>query len=204
LTIKEKTLGFVVAHELHVNHYRVGGENMALRFSSTATTISEQLKVNPKPEKEAGSSNGKSPQPKARRVCKAVTNAGKPCRAAATEGGLCFFHGNPQKAAELGRIGGRKKYRTVTELNPLPKLDSAAAICKSIAQLAGEVHAGRLDPKVALSLTQMARLLLHALPAADIEKQHNNLQLPDDFWKPINSTHHKEEEVSNVEKSKEA
>jgi len=26
LTIKEKTLSFVVAHELHVNHYRVEGE----------------------------------------------------------------------------------------------------------------------------------------------------------------------------------
>ena len=45
-----------------------------------------------------------------------------------------------------------------TELDPLPKLDSAVAICKWIAQLAEEVHAGRLDPKVALSLTQMARL----------------------------------------------
>jgi hypothetical protein len=35
LTIKEKTLGFVVAHELHVNHYRVEGEDMAVRLSSS-------------------------------------------------------------------------------------------------------------------------------------------------------------------------
>ena len=37
--------------------------------------------------------------------CKAKTKKGSPCRAAATEGGLCFFHANPNKAAELGRVG---------------------------------------------------------------------------------------------------
>jgi hypothetical protein len=132
------------------------------------------------------------------------TNAGKPCRAAATEGGPCYFHGNPQKAAELGRIGGRKKYRTITEVDPLPKLDSAAAICKWIAQLAQEVNAGRLDPKVARSLTQLAHLLLHALPAADVEKEQNKMQLPDDFWMPNISAEHKEGEISNEKKSKEA
>jgi len=39
--------------------------------------------------------------------CKALTKKGQPCRAAATAGGLCFFHANPNKASELGRIGGR-------------------------------------------------------------------------------------------------
>jgi hypothetical protein len=41
--------------------------------------------------------------------CKALTTQGKPCRAAATEGGLCFFHANPNKAVELGRIGGKQE-----------------------------------------------------------------------------------------------
>jgi hypothetical protein len=137
-------------------------------------------------------------------ACKAITSAGQPCRAAATEAGVCFFHGNPEKAAELSRIGGRKKYRTATELDPLPKLDSAVAICKWIAQLAQEVHAGRLDPRVALSLTQMARLLLHALPAADVERERIKMQLPDDFSMPNISAEHKEGEISNEKKSKEA
>jgi hypothetical protein len=46
-----------------------------------ATTISEQLEVGPKPEKDAGCSDGKSPQQKARRVCKDVCKRGKtvPC-----------------------------------------------------------------------------------------------------------------------------
>jgi hypothetical protein len=43
--------------------------------------------------------------------CQGQTKGGKPCRAAATEGGLCFVHANPKKAAELGRVGGRKNRR---------------------------------------------------------------------------------------------
>lgn len=38
--------------------------------------------------------------------CKAQAKSGKRCGAAATAGGLCFFHANPNKASELGRIGG--------------------------------------------------------------------------------------------------
>jgi len=48
--------------------------------------------------------------------CKANTKEGRPCRAAATEGGLCFFHANPNKAVELGRIGGRKNGHTRSEV----------------------------------------------------------------------------------------
>jgi Family of unknown function (DUF5763) len=49
------------------------------------------------------------------RRCQALTKAGKPCRAAATEGGLCFFHANPSKAVELGRIGGLKNRHPIIE-----------------------------------------------------------------------------------------
>ena len=38
--------------------------------------------------------------------------SGKPCRVAATEGGLCFFHASANKASDLGRVGkGRKVIR---------------------------------------------------------------------------------------------
>jgi hypothetical protein len=40
--------------------------------------------------------------------CKAKTKARQRCRAAATAGGLCFFHANPDKASELGREGLRR------------------------------------------------------------------------------------------------
>src|ERR1700686_3279800 len=61
--------------------------------------------------------------------CKAQTRKVKPCRAAATAGGLCSFHANPNKASELGRIGGRRNRRQSAHdsLNPLPKLETATA-----------------------------------------------------------------------------
>jgi hypothetical protein len=36
------------------------------------------------------------------------------CRAFATEGGLCFFPADSNKAAELGRVGGSKKRPAIT------------------------------------------------------------------------------------------
>jgi hypothetical protein len=60
--------------------------------------------------------------------CSGLTKKGKPCRAAATEGGLCFFYANPEKAAELGRIGGRRNSRVIGVLDPLLDLDSVTAV----------------------------------------------------------------------------
>jgi hypothetical protein len=113
--------------------------------------------------------------------CRALTKAGKPCQAAATKEGLCYFHANPEKASELGRIGGRKNHRHEAQLDPLPKLDSAGAICSAIGQLAEEVHSGKLNPKMAGTLVQLTQLLLRALPAADVEKERQRVKLPDDF-----------------------
>jgi len=59
--------------------------------------------------------------------CTGLTKGGKSCRAAATDGGLCYFHANPKKAAELGRIGGRKNRHVSDEhLDPLPGLEYRA------------------------------------------------------------------------------
>jgi hypothetical protein len=76
--------------------------------------------------------------------CQALTKKGKPCRAAATEGGLCFFHANPNKAAELGRIGGKKNGLVRVGLYPLPNLDSAIAIRDTVARFISDVYEARL------------------------------------------------------------
>jgi hypothetical protein len=47
--------------------------------------------------------------------CNARAKSGKPCGAAATPGGLCFFHANSKKASELGRIGGRSNRHAAGE-----------------------------------------------------------------------------------------
>jgi general stress protein YciG len=38
--------------------------------------------------------------------CKAMTASGHRCKAKPHKDGLCFFHSDPQRAAELGRKGG--------------------------------------------------------------------------------------------------
>jgi hypothetical protein len=82
--------------------------------------------------------------------CKGRNKSGKPCGAAATAGGLCYFHSNPNKASELGRIGGRSKRRAVVDgVDPLPKLETATAVRDAIAQLIADVYAGKLQPRIA-------------------------------------------------------
>src|SRR5437870_8744244 len=108
--------------------------------------------------------------------CKATTKAGNPW----TEGGLCFFH--PNKASELGRIGGtRKRYAGRESADPLPRLDSAAGVRDALAALIADVYAGRLNPRAAASLAALLSLQLRAIPAADLEKQVKKLKFLDEF-----------------------
>ena len=79
--------------------------------------------------------------------CKAKTKSGKPCRAAATADGLCFFHANPDKASELGWIGDRSNRHAAREnAGPLPTLDNAIAVRDTVARLIADVYAARFTP----------------------------------------------------------
>jgi hypothetical protein len=108
--------------------------------------------------------------------CKAQAKSGKPCRAAATEGGLCFFHGNPDKAAELGRIGGKSKFRAAENSDPLPKLDNAAAVLDTGARLIGDLYAGRLNPRIAAGFASLMHLQLRAIETTNLEHRLANIE----------------------------
>ena len=100
--------------------------------------------------------------------CQARTKAGKPCRAAATAGGLCFFHTNPNKAAELGRIGGRNNRHFVGgTLDALPTLDNAIAVRDAVARLIADVYAGMIHPRIAAGLAPLLNLQLRAIETAN-------------------------------------
>jgi hypothetical protein len=104
--------------------------------------------------------------------CSALAKTGKPCRAAATAGGLCFFHANPKKASELGRIGGRRKRFTASEdVEPLPKLETAAAVRDAVGQLIADVYAGKMHPRVAANLAPLLNLQLRAIETVDLEQR---------------------------------
>ena len=109
--------------------------------------------------------------------CKARTKAGKPCQAAATTGGLCFFHANPNKASELGRIGGRSKRHSVADgADLLPKLDTARAVRDTVARLIEDVYAGRLHPRVAGGLAPLLNLQMRAIETTDLEWRLTKLE----------------------------
>jgi hypothetical protein len=104
--------------------------------------------------------------------CQGQTKSGNPCRAAATAGGLCFFHANPRKAAELGRIGGRKKSRPPSEApDPLPRLDKVSAVRDAVEKLIADVYAGKLHPRVAAGLAPLLNLQLRAVGVTDLEQR---------------------------------
>lgn len=109
--------------------------------------------------------------------CKALTKSGTPCRAAATAGGLCFFHANPNKASELGRIGGKSKCSAIPQnVDPLPKLETATAVRDLVGQLIADVYLGKLHPRVASGLAPLMNLQLRAIETADIERRLARLE----------------------------
>lgn len=108
--------------------------------------------------------------------CKSQTKTGKPCRAAATEGGLCYFHANPKKAAELGRIGGRENRFRTTEMDPLPSPDSAAKISEILDRIISELYGGELRPRVADTLGRLLNVRLRAIQVTDLERRLRELE----------------------------
>ena len=104
--------------------------------------------------------------------CKAKTKSGKPCQAAATAGGLCFFHANPDKASELGRIGGRSnRHAAGQSADPLPTLDNALAVRETGSRLIANVLAGRIKPRIAAVLTPLLNLQLRAIETTDVARR---------------------------------
>lgn len=109
--------------------------------------------------------------------CKGRTKSGKACRAAPTEGGLCYFHANPNKASELGRIGGLSNRHFAAEnFEPLPKLETAMAIRDTVAQLIAKVYAGKLSPRIAFGLAPLLNLQFRAIEATDLKERLTNVE----------------------------
>jgi len=106
------------------------------------------------------------------RRCQGKTKAGKPCRAAATKGGLCFFHANPKKAAELGRIGGRSRGAARTqESDPLPPLDTAIGVRDTISQVIANILSGKVDPSVGSGIAPLLNLQLRSIDRTDLDRR---------------------------------
>jgi hypothetical protein len=106
------------------------------------------------------------------RRCKGITKNGEPCGAAATAGGLCYFHANPNKASELGRIGGKKnRHFTCDRPTSLPSLDNPAAVRDMVPRLIADLYAGQLHPRTASALVGLMNLQLRAIESAELAER---------------------------------
>jgi len=84
------------------------------------------------------------------------------------EGGLCYFHANPDKAAELGRNGGRRRKPTYEQSSePVVQPASSADVRLMLAETMAEVKAGRMDPK-ANTVAYVGTVLLRAYEADEV------------------------------------
>ena len=128
--------------------------------------------------------------------CKGTTRAGKPCGAPPTQGGLCFFHANPNQARELGRAGGRKnRYLPLTM--ELPNVLNTAAANDLIRHAIGGLLSNELDPRHATArrseATKLADLCLErrsALVASlDIARQIDPARLDGPTLGPASRRH---------------
>ena len=109
--------------------------------------------------------------------CKATTSSGKPCRAKPHKDGLCFFHSDPQRAAELGRKGGRRRVAfKLDELKEFEAPRTAADLRDLLAQLIIEIRAGKLDPKLANSISYLGTGFLRAIEVADLQARVDELE----------------------------
>jgi hypothetical protein len=109
--------------------------------------------------------------------CRTRTKEGKPCHAAATEGGLCFFHANPNKASELGRIGGRSKRPAAAEdCDPLPTVHTAIALRDTVDRLYADVRSGKLRSSYARDLAPLLNLKLRVMERTNLEEKVAKLE----------------------------
>src|SRR5262249_9581064 len=112
----------------------------------------------------------------AKKRCQGVTKNGAACTAWAMEGGLCYFHANPDKAAQLGRNGGRRRQHSYEQsMEHIAVPESAADVRRILAETMAEVKAGRMDPKVANTLTYVATSFLVASHGLSRREQRSSL-----------------------------
>lgn len=108
--------------------------------------------------------------------CQGVTKQGTRCRAFPTEGGLCFFHANPAKAAQLGQLGGRKNRRRADEIDPLPAPDSAKAIRGILERVISEAYTGQLPARTAAVLGPLLNNQLRAIESTEYEQRLKQIE----------------------------
>ena len=111
--------------------------------------------------------------------CSAKTKVGRPCRAAVVYGTrFCALHGNPARAAILGRMGGRKNRHYVEAADKVKFAPPSTPedIRNMLSQAMADVQAGRLHPRIASTLAYVSGPLLRAIESTDVQQRLARLE----------------------------
>ena len=103
--------------------------------------------------------------------CIGKTKAGKPCGAAASVDGLCYFHAHPEAAKRLGQMGGMKNKKFTGIDIQVPDNISATDLCKLEVQVLRGLMSGDIEAREATAMGQIFSLLHRHLPTAELEKR---------------------------------
>ena len=114
--------------------------------------------------------------------CSAKTKRGDHCRAPAVIGtSFCALHGDPKRAAELGRMGGRRNRHYVdTEPVNITPPSTPEDVKNLLAQATADVRAKKLDPRTASTIAQMCGILLKAFDSTDVHQRLRRLEEKED------------------------
>jgi hypothetical protein len=87
------------------------------------------------------------------------------------------LHGDPQRAAELGRMGGRKNRHYVkTEDITFSPPSTPEEIKSLLSQAVADVCGRKLDPRIGTALTYMAAALLKTFQATEVHQRLQRLE----------------------------
>jgi hypothetical protein len=109
-------------------------------------------------------------------LCGAKTKTGDRCKAAAVENGLCAFHADPKRAAQLGRLGGQKNRRQRTGARHTRPPQTAKEIKEILAETMVGVQSGQLNPKIGSVIAYMGSALLKAIETTEMEERLQALE----------------------------
>jgi len=110
--------------------------------------------------------------------CQKEKRNGSQCGARARSGRkYCALHSEPGKAAELGSKRGRRRaVYSPDGLKEFAAPRSAADLRDLLAQSIIEIRAGKLDPKLANSISYLGTGFLRALEVSDLESRLQTLE----------------------------
>jgi hypothetical protein len=110
--------------------------------------------------------------------CQKKKSDGSRCKARALCGKKrCALHSDPRKAAELGRRGGRRRTRCNPEaLRDFLAPKNAEDLQQLLAESIVEVRNGKIDPRVANSISYLGMGFLRVIEVSNLENRLNALE----------------------------